>query len=172
MNPSNKKWLIGGAVVAGLAVTGVWLSSQIKKIMNYTLAMSKIKVNTVSVKILDFNVYFDYTNNSDIDVKLAEQEYDIYINSQYITTLTNYSENILKANAVSQIGFNVRLDLPALDKKLKTNYVKMLLDPKAVEIKIDMKWKVRLWFIKIPIKYPWVTNLKEILGWYLPVYRK
>jgi LEA14-like dessication related protein len=121
---------------------------------------------------LDFNSYFDYKNNSDIDIKLSEQEYDIYVNEVYITTLRNYQENILKANSVSELGFNINLNLPDLDKKLKVNYFKMIAEPKAVKIRVEMKWKVRFGLFKIPIKYSWNTNLKEILGWYLPMYKK
>ena len=166
----NKKIIL--ATLGGLAVVGgIWIARQVKKMMNYTLTYKRIKPRTANQKTLDFDVFFDYQNKADIDIKLSEQEYDVYVNDVYITTLKNYSENILKANSTSELGFNVNLNLPDLDKKIRTTYVKMLLEPKAV-VRIEMKWKVRFGFIKIPVKYTWVTNLKEILGWYLPVYRK
>lgn len=168
----TKKQLIWGSVIAVLGVTGIWLAKQIKKIQDYTLEFKKIKVNSFSKEFLDFNVYYDYKNNSDIDINLSEQEYDVYVNGTFITTLTNYAENVLKAKSVSPLGFNVRLNLPDLDKKLRVNYFKMIAQPKEVKLDVVMRWKVRLGFIKIPVKYTWKTDLKEILGWYLPIYRK
>ena len=166
------KWVLGGIIVAAVGATAVYVSKQVAKIMNYTLTFKTIKVNKMTRDTLDFNVYYDYTNKSDIDIKLASQEYDVYINDVYIQTLRNYTENVLKANAVSELGFNVNLNLPELDKKIRVNYFNMITDPKKVKIRIDMKWRVRFGIFKIPVNYTWNTNMKEILGWYLPIYRK
>ena len=117
-------------------------------------------------------MFFDFLNKSDININLSEQVYDIYINDKLVNTLTNYSENILEKNSVSPIGFNVDLDFNEINKTIKMDYVKMLVNPKEVIIKIDMKWKAKLGFIKVPVGYVWETNLKEILGWYIPVYKK
>jgi LEA14-like dessication related protein len=166
------KWALWSVIGVAVAGTAIYVTKQVKKMMDYTLIFKSVKVNKFSLEILDFNAYFDYKNNSDIDIRLAEQEYDIYVNNVFITTLKNYKENVLKANSVSELGFNVNLNLPELDKKLKVNYFKMIAEPKSVLIRIEMKWKVRFGLFKIPIKYSWNTNLKEILGWYLPMYRK
>lgn len=166
------KWAVFSIVGVAVAGTAIYVAKQVKKMMNYTLTFKSVKVNKFTLDTLDFNAYYDYKNNSDIDIKLAEQEYDIYMNDVYITTLKNYQENILKANATSELGFNVNLNLPELDKKLRINYVKMLADPKAVKLRIEMRWKIRFGFLKIPISYTWNTDLKQILGWYLPMYRK
>jgi LEA14-like dessication related protein len=168
----TKKQLIWGGVIALLGVGGVWLAKQIKKIQDYTLTFKKIKVNGFSKEFLDFNVFYDYKNNSDIDINLSEQEYDVYVNGTFITTLKNYAENTLKAKSTSSLGFNVRINLPELDKKLRVSYFDMIAQPKEVKITTVMRWKVRLGFIKVPVKYTWETNLKEILGWYIPIYRK
>lgn len=172
MTPKVKKTIIWSASTLVLTTAGFWIYRQVKKMMDYTLTFSKINVNKVSTTTLDFNTFFKYKNNSDIDIKLAQQEYDVFINGTYITTLKNYAENILKANSTSEIGFNTSIYLPDLDKKLKTNYVKLLIAPAQVKIDVVMKWKVRFGILRLPISYTWSTTLKEILGWYLPVYRK
>lgn len=166
------KWALWSVIGVAVAGTAIYVTKQVKKMMDYTLTFKSVKVNKFTLETLDINAYFDYKNNSDIDIRLAEQEYDVYVNNVYITTLRNYKENILKANSVSELGFNINLNLPELDKKLKVNYFKMVAEPKSVLIRIEMKWKVRFGLFKIPIKYSWNTNLKEILGWYLPMYRK
>ena len=73
---------------------------------------------------------------------------------------------------ISSLGFNVSLELKELDKKLNTNYYKMITEPKSVNIKVVMKWKVRMGIFKIPVQYAWETNLKEILSWFIPAFKK
>lgn len=167
----NKKYAIWGGVIAVLGVTAIWVNKQIKKINDFTLTFKKIKVNKFSLTELNFDTFYEYKNNSDIDINLSSQEYDLYVNETFITTMTNYSENTLKANSVSPLGFNTKINFPDLDKKLRLTYFTMIADPKAVKLKIVMRWKVRFGFIKIPVSYTWNTDLKEILGWYLPIYK-
>jgi LEA14-like dessication related protein len=168
----SKKQAVWGSVIALLGVTAYWLSKQIKKLQDFKLTFKKIQINKFNTKELDFNVFYDYTNNSDIDINLSSQEYDLYMNGTYVTTFKNYAENTLKANSTSGLAFNIKIDLPDLDKKIKVNYLKMIASPKDVQISVLMKWKVRLGIFKIPVSYTWDTNLKEILGWFLPIYKK
>lgn len=171
MTPRNKKIAIWGGIIAVLGISALWINKQIKKIQDFTLTFKRVQVNTFSKELLDFNVFYDYKNNSDIDINLSQQEYDIYINDTFVTTMTNYAENTLKANSVSPLGFNCKINLPELDKKLRISYFKMVTTPKDVKVRIVMRWKVRLGFIKIPVSYTWDTDLKQILGWYLPIYK-
>lgn len=168
----SKKTVVWSSILAVLGVTALWLNKQIKKIQDFTLTFKKVTVNKFNINTLDFNVYYDYTNKSDVNINLSSQEYDVYINDVFIKTLTNYSENVLKANSISSLGFNVSLELKELDKKLNTNYYKMITEPKSVKIKVVMKWKVRMGIFKIPVRYTWETTLKEILSWFIPAFKK
>lgn len=167
----TKKTIVWSSILAVLGVTALWLNKQIKKIQDFTLTFKKVTVNKFNINTLDFNVYYDYTNKSDVNINLSSQEYDVYINDVFIKTLTNYSENVLKANSISSLGFNVSLELKELDKKLNTNYYKMITEPKSVKIKVVMKWKVRMGIFKIPVRYTWETTLKEILSWFIPAFK-
>ena len=91
-----------------------------------------------------------------------------------MTKMFNYAPNVLKASQTSEIAINVDLNLKELSTKLgKDIYARMLLDPKNVMIKFDMKWKVKLLgLIKLPVSYPYVVSLKEILSWYIPAIKK
>lgn len=168
----TKKTIVWSSILAVLGVTALWLNKQIKKIQDFTLTFKKVTVNKFNINTLDFNVYYDYTNKSDVNINLSSQEYDVYINDVFIKTLTNYSENVLKANSISSLGFNVSLELKELDNKLNTNYYKMITEPKSVKIKVVMKWKVRMGIFKIPVRYTWETTLKEILSWFIPAFKK
>ena len=103
----------------GLGFTALWVKKQIAKIQDFKLTFVKMQVNKFNIKTLDFNVMYNYTNNSDIDINLSSQEYDLYINGTYLNTMTNFAENVLKANSVSPLGFNANFDLDKLNKKLK-----------------------------------------------------
>ena len=167
----TKKVLVWGSVLTLLGVTALWLKKQIAKIQDFQLTFVKMQVNKFNTKALNFNVLYDYTNNSDIDINLSSQEYDLYVNGEYINTMTNFAENVLKANSVSPLIFNAKFDLDAVNKKLKVNYFQMITTPKEIKITVVMRWKVRLAIIKLPVSYTWDTNLKEILGWYIPLYK-
>ena len=167
----NQKYTLLGLGVAVLGGMAFYVSRIAKRLEDFKLDFKKIKVNRFTKERLQFDVYFDYTNKSEININLASQEYDVYIEGVYITTMTNYKENVLKAKSTSPLGFSVDLDLPKLDSKIRTSYFDMITNPKEVAIRIDMKFKARVGIFKVPYKYIWNTNLKEILGWYLPMYK-
>jgi len=168
----TQKFGIWTGVVALLGYTAFKINKLVKQLQDFELIFKKVKVNKFNTKTLDFNVFYDYVNKSPITINLVSQEYDIYVNDVYVTTMKNYAENVLKANATSPLGFNVLIDLPSLDEKIRKSYYDMLLDPKSVKLTFDMKFKARFGFINIPYRYKWDTNLKEVLGWYIPAYRK
>lgn len=168
----TQKFGIWAGVVALLGYSAFKINKLVKQLQDFELIFKKVKVNKFNTKTLDFNVFYDYVNKSPITINLVSQEYDIYVNDVYVTTMKNYAENVLKANATSPLGFNVLIDLPSLDEKIRKSYYDMLLDPKSVKLTFDMKFKARFGFINIPYRYKWDTNLKEVLGWYIPAYRK
>ena len=167
----NQKYTLLGLGVAVLGGTAYYISRVVKRLQDFTLDFKKIKVNKFTKERLQFDVYFDYTNKSEININLASQEYDVYINGIFITTMTNYSENVLRAKTTSPLGFSVKLNLPEIDSKIRTTYLQMITNPKNVIIRIEMKFKARVGFLRIPYRYNWNTNLKEILGWYIPLYK-
>jgi LEA14-like dessication related protein len=167
----NQKYTFLGLGVAVLGGMAFYISRIAKRLQDFTLDFKKIKVKRFTKERLQFDVYFDYTNKSEININLASQEYDVYIDGVYITTMTNYKENVLKAKSKSSLGFSVDLDLPKLDSKIRASYFDMITNPKEIAIRIDMKFKARIGIFKVPYRYVWNTNLKEILGWYLPMYK-
>ena len=72
---------------------------------------------------------------------------------------------------ISPIEVNVNLTLADF-KKLNLNYAQLILAPKSVEIKTDMKWKVKYGILKIPVSYPYIVSLKEVISWYVPAINK
>jgi len=85
--------------------------------------------------------------------------------------LTNFVPNVLTGSQPSIIDVNVSLTADDF-KKLKLNYAQLILAPKTVEIKTIMKWKVKYGIFKFPVTYPYILNLKQILGWIVPSINK
>jgi hypothetical protein len=166
----NKKLLIAG-IIGAVSITGAYLYLQVSKILSYTLNFKGIRNVTFDKTSVKFQIFYEYLNKANIDITLAQQEYEIFINGQYLTTMTNFAPNILKGGSPSEIVINVNLTADDF-KKVKLNLAQVLLRPSSVEIKTVMKWKVKYGFLKFPVTYPYIVSLKEVLGWYIPAVRK
>ncbi len=166
----QKKYAIGAAI--GLvSLTGLYLYTQIMKVLNYRLDFKGFKNVSINQKGMSFTIVYEYENKANISITLAEQKYDVYIDGVYITTLTNFAPNTLSGSKPSMIEVNVNLTLDEL-KKVKLNWARLLLQPGKVQVTNVMKWKVKYGLLKIPYKYTYSVSLKEIIGWYVPIVNK
>jgi LEA14-like dessication related protein len=166
----QKKYAIGAAI--GLvSVTGFILYTQIMKVLNYRLDFKGFKNVSANKNGLSFIIVYEYENKAKIDITLAEQKYEIFIDGVYVTTLTNFAPNTLIGSKPSTIELNVNLTIDEL-KKAKVNWSKMILQPGQVQVDTIMRWKVKFGFLRIPYKYTYRVSLKEIIGWYAPIINK
>lgn len=165
----KRMWIAG--LIGLVSVTGAYMYYQVNKILAYTLEFKGTKNVKFDNKGISFTIWYEYTNKANISVTLAEQKYEVYINNQLLTTLTNFVPNTLVGGEPSIIEVNVNLTVADF-KKVKLNLAQVLLDPKSVEIKTIMKWKVKYGILKFPISYPYILNLKQIIGWYVPAINK
>ena len=166
----KQKWGIGIGLGL-LSIGALYVRRLIKRIQNFGVSLNNVKVKTFNKEKLNFDVILNYKNNSELTINLVSQKYDVYINDVYVTTMTNDNENVLKAKAISPLQFSVNLNLPEIDSKIRTSYAKMILEPKNVPVKFVMKFKARVGFLRLPYTYILNTNLKEILSWYIPIFK-
>ena len=167
---SSKRLLIT-ALIGLISFTGAYMYFQVSKILNYTLNFKGVKNVAKSGNGIAFTMWYEYTNKANINVTIAEQAYEIYINNQYFTTLTNFVPNTLTGSQTSNIEVNINLTLADF-KKLKLNYAQLILQPKTVEIKTVMKWKVKYGIFKFPVSYEYMVSLKQIISWFVPSINK
>lgn len=165
----KRLWITG--LIALVSITGAYMYNQVSKVLSYTLNFVGLREVKFDKSGVSFKILYEYTNKANISVTISQQEYEVYINGQYLTTLSNFAPNILEGGKVSTIEINVSLT-PEDFKKVKLNWVQVLLDPKSVEIKTIMKWKIKYGFVKFPVTYPYILNLKQIIGWYVPAINK
>lgn len=139
------------AVAAVSTVAGVWLYRQLKKMEDYELNYKNIIFRKLSLSEVVFDLYMIFTNKSNLGVTLAKQEYDIYANNVYIDTIVNDAPNDIKPKSDSEIGMRIRFTPAQLLTKIGVNPTELIAGPKKINIKIVMKYKVRVLFFNVSI---------------------
>lgn len=150
----NKKVIWVSAIVALGAVStvaGIWLYRQLKKMEDYGLDFKNIIVRKISTTEFIFDLYMIFTNKSNLGVTLAKQEYDVYANNVYITTVKNNTPNDIKAKSESEIGMRVNVNPIELVSKIGLNPIELITSPKKINIKLVMKYKVKVLFFDVSI---------------------
>jgi LEA14-like dessication related protein len=165
----KRLWITG--LIALVTITGAYMYNQVSKVLSYTLKFVGLREVKFDKSGVSFKMLYEYSNKANISVTIAQQEYEVYINGQYLTTLSNFAPNVLEGGSKSTIEINVSLT-PEDFKKVKLNWVQVLLEPKSIEIKTIMKWKIKYGIVKFPVTYPYILNLKQIIGWYVPAIKK
>ena len=160
---NNKKWIIAGAIGV-VTILGAIAYLQYKKIMDYTIKFKRLKINSINLNSVDFNLYLLLENKSSVEYTINSQEYSIYVNDKFLTKLQNQVSNVIKPKSFSEIGLNVKLDLVELRKTLgSSGILSSVMSPEKVIVKIDMKLKVSIYGFTINIPYSYTTSLKEIM---------
>lgn len=164
----KKNWkYIALAAVAGITVTtGIWLKKQYDKLMKNTYELKSFVVKSASMKSVTFSVVYAYVNNTDIDINLVGQEYKIYVDDRFITTIKSDVPVILKANATSDIPLDITVDPRDMFYKFKDNLLKALTQKQKLKIRMESTFRVKLGIFTIPVPYPyeWTQTFPAILG--------
>lgn len=163
MKPEVKKWLIvGGLGVVSIALAIGYL--QYKKIMNYVLKFKSVKIKKINEKIIDFDLFLFFTNKSDAKFTISEQEYKVYLNDQYVTKLVNSANTIILPKSDSLVGVNVTFQPKEVLDILKQNIFSIITTPEKFTLKVDMKFKVSIYGIKVSIPYTYISTIKELMA--------
>jgi len=168
MKIGKKGYFILAAVAGVTATTTIWAIAQYKKLMKNVTGYKSVSIKEANKDNIVIQVVYTYTNNMDVDVVLTKQKYDVFLDDNYTTSLTNDSELTLKANAITDIPLTLRINPNDVYKKLKLNPLILLTNPGKVVMRIDMKVWVKLLFFSIPITYSYEDKLTRMLGIKLP----
>jgi LEA14-like dessication related protein len=159
---SNRKyWIAGGIAVVSLLGALAYL--QYKKLMDYCISVKRVKINTVGLASINFNIWLNFLNKSSVPFTLMSQTYKVYLNDKYITTLSNNKPNIVKAKTTSEIALNVDINPKSVFKEIGLSVFDMASNYKKIMIKIDMKMKVKLYGITITIPYVYEDTLEGMM---------
>jgi LEA14-like dessication related protein len=158
----QKKYIIAGALgVVSIALALGYL--QYRKLMNYKIAFKNIKIKTLSATNIAFDIFLNFTNNSNLKFQIIEQQSKIYINGKFVSDLVNTAVNTIEPTATSVIGTNVSFNPTSVLSSLNKSFASILLNPASVIVKVDLKMKVKLYGIKISIPFVFEDTLKAII---------
>lgn len=157
-----KKYVIAGTI--GLVtITGALAYLQYKKLMNYVLKFKGIKLNKISLTNLDFNIYLNFTNNSDVTFMILSQTYNVYVNNTYVTKVENSLPVSILAGQTNVIPLNVIVNPQDLYQKLGKSALTIAANSDKIIIKVDIKLKAKLWFFTVNVPYVFTSSLKDLM---------
>jgi LEA14-like dessication related protein len=162
----NWKTIVLLALLGVTGTTAIWLKKQYDKLMKNTYEIKTFLIKKASLEAVTFDIVYAYFNNTDIDINLVGQKYDIYVDDKFITTIKSDVPVVLKANATSDIPLTITVNPKDLYAKFQGNLIKALTTPQKLKIKMDSTFKVKLGLFTIPIPYPyeWTQGVPAILG--------
>ena len=164
MKLGKAKYLILAGIVGISGATALWIYKQYKKLMKNVTGFKSMKPEIITLDRIKMKIVVNYTNNMDIDVVLTDQQYDIYLDGYYATTLKNPNTITLKANATSEIPLDLDFNPAKVFKQLNIGPAKLLTDYKNIRVKLVMRLKWRALLFNIPITYTYEDSLKNFMG--------
>ena len=157
----KNKYIVAGAV--SVFALGGLLYYEYKKLLNYSLSYSRIKVNSVESNKFDIDLFVNFKNKSAFKIEITNTDANIYLNNSFVSNIKNNVPQTIKPESTSELGFNVILSPEKLVKILKINISDLLLHREKIIVKMDLKIKVKIYFFTINIPYIYQDNLKNII---------
>ena len=160
----TRKQILTGLGIA-VAVTGGILTYQFYRLKNFTLKAKGIEKFFASMNKISFDIYFDFINNSDLQIALDYQNYQVYINDKLITTIQSKTPQLIIANGSSVLKVSVELSPRDLLKKLGSANIDNILKFREQNLKVKAQMGVKYLGFTIPI----TTTLQDtIANWIAP----
>ena len=110
---------------------------------------------------ISFDAYLDFKNNSDLQIALAYQNYQVFINDRLITTIESKTPQVILANGSSVLKVSVDLRPRDLLKKLGTANIDNILKFREQNLKIEAQMGVNYLGFTIPITTTLQDKIEE-----------
>lgn len=160
----NRKQILVGAGIA-LATTFGILAYQFSRLMKYTLKIKGIDRLSANMNKVSFDAYLSFTNNSDLQIALAYQNYKVYLNDKLITNIDSKTPQVILPKTSSTLKVSVDLSPSDLLKNLGSASIQNILNIKQQNLKIVTKMGVKYLGLVIPIN---TTIEDKIINWITP----
>lgn len=163
MNPKIKKIIIAsGLGLVSIALLAAYL--QLEKLKNYVIKFKRIKINKVAYNLFNFDLFLNFENKSDFNFAITSQKYNVYINNVFVTKIENSLPIQIKAKAVNVIGLNVQFNPKDILNKLGVNLLSLVAHTDKINIKIDIKMKVKWKLFSFDVPFIYEDNLKSMMA--------
>lgn len=160
----SRKQIVTGVGIA-FAVTAGLLAFQFYRLKNFTIKIKGIDRLSASMSKVSFDAYLSFTNNSNLQIALAYQNYKVYLNDKLITTIDSKTPQTIFPNGTSVLKVSVDLSPSDLIKKLGSASIQNVLNIKQQNLKIVTKLGVKYLGLTIPIS---TTTEDKIANWTAP----
>jgi len=168
MESKTKKRLIIGTLIGGLLVGGIVLAKRIQKLLKYSIKFKSLKFKETNEKKIIFDANFDFKNNSDLTIDIKNQEYDVYINNVFITSIKSDVEQTILPETVSALSVTVDLDTNVVLNRLKTlgdgsvsSILNIIARFKEQDLKIVYKFGIKFGILTIPVVFSYNDKIKN-----------
>lgn len=168
MESKTKKRLIIGTLIGGLLVGGIVLAKRIQKLLKYSIKFKGLKFKETNAKKIIFDANFDFKNNSDLTIDIKNQEYDVYINNVFITSIKSDVEQTILPETVSALSVTVDLDTNVVLNRLKTlgdgsvsSILNIIARFKEQDLKIVYKFGIKFGILTIPVVFSYNDKIKN-----------
>lgn len=155
----------GKDILTGLgiafAVTGGFLAYEFYRLQNFTLKPKAIERFSASMNKISFDIYFDFINNSDLQIALEYQNYQVYINEKLITTIQSKVPQVILANGSSVLKVSIELSPRDLLKKLGSSNINNILKFREQNLKVEAQMGVNYLGFTIPISTTMQDTIQE-----------
>ena len=159
---TKKQKIIAGSIAA-VSVIAAIAYIQVMKALKYVLTYKTFKVNGISKKAIDLDVFFTLKNPSSLTYRITQINYDVYVNGLLITKVKNDNDQKVMPRTTSDITANVQIPVEEISKKLKKNWAALILFPEKLNIKLVLNLKVRYGILGFTIPYTETMNYKQLL---------
>ena len=162
-NRGKKILVITLAALTGIGVTSYLLYKKIKKVLEYSLKVKSLKIEKLSLSELKLRIDMIFTNKANLTFVLSKQEYEIYLNGIYITTLTSNVEQVVEPKSNSVLTVNLETDPTLIFQKLahQQKPLSLITNFKNQRLKLVTKLWVRFGLFSIPITVPYEDTIKN-----------
>ena len=143
-------WLAAGALLIG---TGIYLYSQMKRLLKYNISFKRAKIKSFSQNKVDIDLYLNFINKSELKIELMRQKYDVFINGAYITTIKNDSRNVLEPESTNTLSLAIVFNPMELKNRLPISLLELITGFKNQKIRVDFTFYVKFGPFTIPIAY-------------------
>jgi LEA14-like dessication related protein len=162
----NKKLLIGSIITLGVGMFGYaiykYIKNQTELLQDFAWEFATFKFTSVQMDLIKGNMSINFTNKSDVEIKISEALLDFFFDGINIGYFQDVSEFVIPANSTTNIPFEFTLN-PQVVIGNFTDLILYSTRQKDAAIHIDGIIKVKSGFIKGSFPVTYDTTLKELL---------
>ncbi len=158
----EKKYLIAG-LIGIVTIAGAFAYLQYKKLMNYTIKLKNIVVRSANLSSLNFDLFLNFENKSNISFEILSQTYDVYVNDVLISKLKGKQVVKIQPKSTSVIPLKVNIKPSDILNKLGKGALNLIANFGNNRLKVNVKLQVKLYGFTFNIPFVYESTISEMI---------